>query len=151
MKRFFTLPVFAIIGVLSLVITTANAQTGVSASVVTKNIASKSDDGVSIVLQSFDLTKTGSTIKINWQTSSEKNNNYFEILRSIDGIQFNVIALMFAKEDAEKGATYRYTDQESAKLTAENVYYRLRIIDITGKSVLIDPKKIALSEMPIPQ
>jgi hypothetical protein len=151
MKRFFTLPVFAIIGVLSLVITTANAQTGVSTSAVTKNIASKSVDGFSIVLQSFDLTKTGSTIKINWQTSSEKNNNYFEILRSIDGIQFNVIALMFAKEDAEKGATYRYTDQESSKLTAENVYYRLRIIDITGKSVLIDPKKIALSEMPIPQ
>ena len=58
---------------------------------------------------------------------------------------------MFAKEDAEKGAFYKYNDSESAKLNADKVYYRLRIIDIKGNSVLLDPKKIALTETPVPQ
>jgi len=149
MKRFFTLHAFAILVVLAN--TSVNAQSVVSTTVLTKSPVSKSDNRINVVLQSFELTKNGNSVKIIWQTASEKNNNYFEIQRSIDGIQFDVIALMFAKEDAEKGAAYRYTDQESAKLNAEKVYYRLRIIDITGKSVLLDPKKIALTETPIPQ
>lgn len=151
MKRFFTHAVFAIIVFLALANNTVNAQTVASTAGVTKSNISKSDNAVKVVLQSFDLTKSGNTVKLNWQTSTEKNNNYFEIQRSIDGIQFDVIALMFAKEDAEKGAIYKYNDSESAKLSVDKVYYRLRIIDIKGNSVLLDPKKVALSETPIPQ
>ena len=151
MKRFFTLTVFAIIIVMALANNTVNAQTVATAAGVTKSNNSKSDNAVNVVLQSFDLIKAANTVKLNWQTSAEKNNNYFEIQRSIDGIQFDVIALMFAKEDAEKGAFYKYNDSESAKLIGDKVYYRLRIIDIKGNSVLLDPKKIALSETPVPQ
>ncbi len=151
MKRLFSHPVFAILLALSLANITVNAQIVASTATVTKSNISKSDNAVNIVLQSFELSRSGNTVKLNWQTSIEKNNNYFEILRSTDGIKFNVIALMFAKEDAENGATYRYADQESAKINADKVYYRLRIIDITGKSILLDPKKIALTETVIPQ
>lgn len=151
MKRFFTLTVFAIIVVMALANNSVNAQTVANTAGVAKNNISKSDNAVNVVVQSFELTKAGNTVKLNWLTSIEKNNNYFEIQRSIDGIQFDVIALMFAKEDAEKGAFYKYNDSESAKLSADKVYYRLRIIDIKGNSVLLDPKKIALTETPVPQ
>jgi len=151
MKRFFTLTVFAIIVVMALANNTVNAQTVATTARVAKSNISKSDNAVNVVVQSFELTKAGNTVKLNWLTSIEKNNNYFEIQRSIDGIQFDVIALMFAKEDAEKGAFYKYNDSESAKLSADKVYYRLRIIDIKGNSVLLDPKKIALTETPVPQ
>ena len=33
--------------------------------------------------------------------------NYFEIQRRNDGVNYEVIALMFAMEDAEKGAAYK--------------------------------------------
>jgi len=151
MKRFFTLTVFAIIVVMALANNSVNAQTVANTAGVAKNNISKSDNAVNVVVQSFELTKAGNTVKLNWLTSIEKNNNYFEIQRSTDGIQFDVIALMFAKEDAEKGAFYKYNDSESAKLSADKVYYRLRIIDIKGNSVLLDPKKIALTETPVPQ
>jgi hypothetical protein len=150
MKRFFTLPVFTIVVIL-LFANSSAAQSVLSTTTISKSTVSKSDAPVNIVLQSFELSKTGNTIKLNWQTAIEKNNNYFEIQRSIDGIHYDVIALMFAKEDAEKGAAYRYSDQESTKLNADKFFYRLRIIDINGKSVMHDPKKIALSEIPIPQ
>lgn len=151
MKRLFSLPVFAILLVLSLANNAVNAQIVASAASITKSNISKSDNSVNVALKSFELSRVGNSVKINWQTSIEKNNNYFEILRSTDGIQFYVIALMFAKEDAESGASYRYADQESVKLNADKVYYRLRIIDITGKSIIIDPKMIALTETAIPQ
>jgi hypothetical protein len=149
MKRFFTLFVITIVVVLAN--TLVHAQSVVSPVSVPKSTVSKSDVANNVVMLSLDLTKTGNAIKLNWQTASEKNNNYFEIQRSTDGVQFEVIALMFAKEDAEKGAAYRYTDQQFTKLNAGNIYYRLRIIDISGKSVMLDPKKIDLTEAPIPQ
>jgi hypothetical protein len=151
MKRFFTHPVFTIVAVLLFANSSAIAQSVLSTTTVSKSTVSKSDATVNIVLQSFELSKTSSTIKLNWQTATEKNNNYFEIQRSIDGIHYDVIALMFAKEDAEKGAAYRYTDQEPAKLNAAIVYYRLRIIDINGKSAVLDQKKIAFSEISLPK
>ncbi|MGL6267704.1 MAG: hypothetical protein ACRC2O_07245 [Chitinophagaceae bacterium] len=151
MKRFFTLSVYAILVLTALSNNTVNAQSVATTAGLTKSNNSKSDNAVNVVLQSFDLIKAGNTVKLNWLTTIEKNNNYFEIQRSIDGIQFDVIALMFAKEDAEKGANYKYHDSESAKLKADKVYYRLRIIDIKGNSVLLDPQKIALSETLIPQ
>jgi hypothetical protein len=149
MKRFFALLGFAIF--VFLTHNSVTAQPTNTASVVSKNTVSKPEITPNVVLQSFDLAKSGNTIKLNWQTSKEKNNNYFEIQRSIDGIQFDVIALMFAKEDAENGAVYRYNDQELAKLNADKVYYRLRIIDITGKYILLDPKKLVLVETIVPQ
>lgn len=149
MKRFFALVGFAII--VFLANTTIQAQSTIASSTQAKTNVPKSETVANVVLQSFDLTKSGNAIKINWQTASEKNNNYFEIQRSIDGVQYEVIALMFAKEDAEKGAAYRYTDQEMAKLNADKVYYRLRIIDITGKSTMIESKKLAITESIVTQ
>lgn len=149
MKRFFTLVGFAMI--VFLANTTIQAQSTTASSTIAKTNVPKSETAANVVLQSFDLTKSGNAIKINWQTATEKNNNYFEIQRSIDGIQYEVIALMFAKEDAEKGAAYRYTDQEMAKLNADKVYYRLRIIDITGKSSMIESKKLTITEAIVPQ
>jgi hypothetical protein len=149
MKRFFTLA-----GVAIIVFLTNNnllAQSTITSSSVSKNTVLKSEPAANVVLQSFELVKSGNTIKINWQTATEKNNNYFEIQRSIDGVQYDVIALMFAKEDAEKGASYRYNDQEFAKLNADKVYYRLRIIDMSGKSVTIESKNLAIIDSIVPQ
>ena len=149
MKRFFTLVGFAI--VVFLTNATLQAQSTTASSTIAKSNVSKSETTANVVLQSFDLTRSGNGIKLNWQTATEKNNNYFEIQRSIDGIQYEVIALMFAKEDAEKGAAYRYTDQEIAKLNTDNLHYRLRIIDMTGKSIMIESRKLVIKEAIVSQ
>jgi hypothetical protein len=86
-------------------------------------------------IQSFSLLRTGVSVKILWQTATEKNNNYFEIQRSTDGEKFSVIALVFAKEDAFTGADYQYIDNSLSQAGAEFVHYRIRQVDMQGKSV----------------
>jgi hypothetical protein len=94
-------------------------------------------------MQSFELAQTANTVKINWQTSMEIRHNYFEIQRSVDGVNYEVIALMFAMEDAEKGASYKYHDHLPLIPSAGDFYYRLRLVDLNGKSSLLPPKKIS--------
>ena len=86
-------------------------------------------------IQSFSLLRAGASVKILWQTASEKNNNYFEIQRSTDGEKFSVIALVFAKEDAFTGADYQYIDNSQAQAGSEFVHYRIRQVDMQGKSM----------------
>lgn len=86
-------------------------------------------------IQSFSLLRAGASVKILWQTATEKNNNYFEIQRSADGETFSVLALVFAREDAQHGADYQYIDNSVSQSGSEFVHYRIRQVDMQGKSV----------------
>lgn len=106
-------------------------------------------DSVFQLLQSFELAKSGSTIKINWQTSEDMNLSHFEIQRSTDGANFEVIALMFTQENAENGAAYRYADYNMPAQNSGFIYYRLKIVDMNGKSIFSALKKIEKTDMAI--
>lgn len=105
-----------------------------------------SDSGPNVEMHSFELAQTANTVKINWQTSREIRHNYFEIQRSFDGVNYEVIALMFAMEDAEKGAAYKYHDHLPYNHPAGNAFYRLKLVDLNGKSLLLSPQKIVTRE-----
>jgi hypothetical protein len=94
-------------------------------------------------MQSFELSQTANTVKINWQTSREIRHNYFEIQRSFDGVNYEVIALKFAMEDAEKGAAYKYHDHLPLNPSIGDIFYRLRLVDLNGKSSLLSPRKLS--------
>ena len=96
-------------------------------------------------IQSFSLLRAGASVKILWQTATEKNNNYFEIQRSLDGEKFSVIALVFAKEDAFTGADYQYIDNSLSQAGSEFVHYRIRQVDMQGKSIYTMVRKFRTS------
>jgi hypothetical protein len=68
--------------------------------------------------------------KINWSTSNEKHNQAFELLRSIDGINWEVISLIKAKNDGKVLSAYEFIDFEAP---IGIVYYKLKQIDFNGE------------------
>lgn len=98
------------------------------------------------VIQSFTLLRAGASVKIAWQTSSEKNNNYFEVQRSTDGEQFTTIAVVFAREQADNGADYLFADQNPGQGGSDILYYRIRQVSMDGKFTLTETRKFKITD-----
>lgn len=69
--------------------------------------------------------------KLQWQTSSEINNNYFVILRSADGIHFSEIGKIKGSGISGEEKSYYYYDYDIKSLN--KFYYRLRQEDYDGR------------------
>ena len=68
-------------------------------------------------------------VDIKWQTTSETNNNYFEILRSDDGVIFSAIKTIQAKGNSEIPTDYAAYDNN---FKPGKLYYKLRQHDKDG-------------------
>ncbi|GGG31779.1 T9SS type A sorting domain-containing protein [Hymenobacter glacieicola] len=66
---------------------------------------------------------------LNWATSLEKNNAYFEVQRSQDSKTFTTIGRVAGNGTTATGATYKFTDLAPLSTQA---YYRLRQVDVEG-------------------
>ncbi|RWU10791.1 T9SS type A sorting domain-containing protein [Pedobacter chitinilyticus] len=86
-----------------------------------------------IKLTSFNAVSSGHKVKINWATATETNNSHFEILRSENGSDFNVIATVKGSGNTNTEQLYSYTDQNPLP---GNSYYQLRQVDFDGNSSL---------------
>lgn len=86
-----------------------------------------------IELLSFEAYPVNNSyLELKWVTSSEVNNDRFEIQRSIDGINFEPIGYVDGMGTTNIETTYLYQD----KNVISNVlyYYRLKQIDFDGSS-----------------
>ncbi|WP_462251960.1 T9SS type A sorting domain-containing protein [Ekhidna sp.] len=79
---------------------------------------------------SFSGQSTNSSITLNWSTSSELNNDKFEIQHSVDGKEFKVIGAVDGAGTVNEQRDYRFL--HSTPYLADN-YYRLRQIDFDGQ------------------
>lgn len=82
-----------------------------------------------ITLLNFSAEKQSDKTFIQWATSSETNNDYFDVEHSIDGVNFNKI-------HTEKGAgnsnqTLNYQCNHNNPINGYN-YYRLKQVDFDG-------------------
>lgn len=68
-------------------------------------------------------------VELNWQTASEINNRGFEVQRSIDGTDWEVLSFIDGKGTTEITQQYQYIDQYP--LVGTN-YYRLKQLDYDG-------------------
>lgn len=84
-----------------------------------------------IELLSFTGIKEGKNNQLKWTTASEKNNDYFTIEKTIDGIEFNEIG---TREGA--GNSIYYNSYQLTDMNVEPVinYYRLKQTDFDGNS-----------------
>ena len=87
---------------------------------------------------SFEGNKTQEGIELFWKTASEKNNDYFEVQRSLNMENWETIEKVKGKGTTNTTSQYSYTDNE-AILTANNenfpvVYYRLKQVDYDGST-----------------
>jgi len=72
---------------------------------------------------------------LTWATASETNNNYFEIQRSVDGINWDKVAEVDGAGNSNQQINYNYIDED---LMFVPLYYRLKQIDYNGKFELFD-------------
>lgn len=83
-----------------------------------------------VELISFTGVHFNGVNKLEWVTVSEINNNYFEIQKSADGINFNVIKVVGGAGNSNSEIHYFSYDYEPANPLT---YYRLRQVDFDGK------------------
>ncbi len=96
---------------------------------------------------SFNATLgSNNKVDLTWVTANEENLHHFNVERSVDGINFETVGLVFAK--AQAGGSANYTFSENADGFANNsiVYYRLRSIDNDSKTQLSNTRIIRLSK-----
>lgn len=72
-------------------------------------------------------------VVLQWETASELNNDYFEIQKSTDGVEFFAIDKVKGVGNSSTLKTYSYTDQVAS---SGNNYYRLKQVDF-NKSVTV--------------
>ncbi|QEK51718.1 hypothetical protein FYC62_08630 [Pedobacter aquae] len=88
-----------------------------------------------VSLVSFQGKKVESGIQLSWVTSSERNNSYFDIMRSSDGKKFEKIKAIDGNGNSNNKITYSFTDENPVIGTN---YYQLKQIDFNGSFSLSD-------------
>jgi uncharacterized repeat protein (TIGR01451 family) len=100
------------------------------------------DDGTAIIalgavtpvkMTSFTVKKENNNAVLRWTTSSETKNDHFAIERSVDGLNFVKMGELPGSGTTTLTKTYMYPDALT-NVTSKILYYRLRIVDIDGKS-----------------
>ncbi len=91
----------------------------------------------------FNAEALANTVLIEWQTASELNADYFVIEKSLNGKDFEELAVVSAHGNSNQLISYSYTDTE---LSGSHMYYRLRQFDYNGASELFKTVVVELQE-----
>jgi len=84
-----------------------------------------------IILSNFTAKCNDNNVIIEWETSTEINNDYYLLQKSTDGANFNVIANIDGAGNSTETNRYSYIDKNSDN---NDIYYRLTQIDFDGQS-----------------
>jgi hypothetical protein len=92
--------------------------------------SSNAENPLPVTLVGFTAEcKTGG-VEIKWQTANEKDNHFFELERSIDGIHWSVVTLVPGNGTTDLSSSYEYFDTNVGK---DLFFYRLRDVDFSGQ------------------
>jgi hypothetical protein len=98
-----------------------------------------------VKLVSFTAMLIDNKAAIKWTTASEMNVSHFEIEKSFDGKNFNDAGMVFAYGNTNERKEYSFSDNLNS--TQSNViYYRLRSVDIDGKSQYSETRIIRIAK-----
>ncbi|MEO0899523.1 MAG: T9SS type A sorting domain-containing protein [Bacteroidota bacterium] len=82
----------------------------------------------------FDVKMLGSHAEVSWSTAIEVNNDYFEVQRSEKGGEFEEIGNVKGVGFSDQPTEYAFTDKTLGFLSSDQLYYRIKQIDIDGQS-----------------
>ena len=120
----------------SLSLGTWTTATGLNQCVITSLTGDVQDQvALPVSLAHFKGLNLNETILLEWQTSTELNNDYMAIERSADGKQFREIGRVNGAGTTNIPQQYSFTDR--APFLGTN-YYRLRQVDYDGKTTFHD-------------
>ncbi len=93
-------------------------------------------------LLSFSSNETSQNlVQLNWQTTNEINTSHFIVQHSVNGITFNNIGRVEARNTS---GTNDYSLRDTSPIDGVN-FYRLQMVDIDGKTTYSSIIKIVFS------
>lgn len=99
-----------------------------------------------IELTAFQAQKIDHSVALRWTTATEQNNDRFEIQRSANGLDWSVLATIPTQNgNARTPQTYTFSDQHP---WPTRDYYRLRQVDVDGKSSFSPVKMVDMDHAP---
>ncbi len=94
---------------------------------------------------SFTVNEVQKKIIIDWAVDDKVPANYFELQRSLDGINFRTIALVMGPDPKQANAdSYECFDKPTSK--TQKYFYRLNHISADGESELSETKMLAINK-----
>jgi len=95
-----------------------------------------------VELFKFDVVKKEGYNLVSWITGAEINSAYFEVEKSVDGVNWETVKTVKAAGNSTSKINYSMIDDE---LCAEKCYYRLNQVDIDGANEYSEVKVVASS------
>jgi len=83
-----------------------------------------------VSLIGFDARKVAAGVRLSFSTATERNNDYFSIERSSNGLDFQSIGMIQGAGNASKTSIYRFVDE--SPMDGLN-FYRLKQVDFDGQ------------------
>ncbi|UXX80668.1 T9SS type A sorting domain-containing protein [Reichenbachiella carrageenanivorans] len=105
-------------------------------------IQSGGSKALPITLGKFEVKSIEKGVQLMWTTLSEENFDYFEIYRSADGSNFEVIGEMKGQGFTSESMDYLFVDESPLYGLG---YYRLNAIDFDGSSEMFAVVKVSHS------
>ena len=101
-----------------------------------------------LAIQRFDVSASliGSTAVIRWVTANEVNTSKFVVERSIDNVSFVAVGEKSAAGNYTGTSNYLYNDDISSLSAYKVIYYRVRLIDLDGRSSFSKVVALRLNE-----
>lgn len=84
-----------------------------------------------VKFRDISATQKGSGVTVNWSTAGEYNNKYFEVERSLDGVNWAPMSKVNGAGNSTAILKYNAYD---ARPSAGYNYYRVKQVDVDGKS-----------------
>lgn len=82
---------------------------------------------------------------LNWSTTNHYNFSHFVVEKSVDARSFKEAAIVFAPETTSSENNFNYKDNLQ-NCTDKTIYYRLKMVDVDGKSSYSETRMLRLTE-----
>lgn len=100
-----------------------------------------------VTLSHFTAARHEQVVQLHWTTVAEVNAGYFDLERSGDGASWHLLAKVNATGTADRPIDYQF--QDHSPLSAQNNYYRLRMIDLDGTSAYSQIASVVMPGSPL--
>ncbi|HTB07958.1 MAG TPA: choice-of-anchor tandem repeat GloVer-containing protein [Bacteroidia bacterium] len=113
-------------------------------SVVSATVTISTNSILPIELLNFDAQAVGASAKLTWTTATETNNNYFTVMRSKDGVNWENIGTVKGAGNSDNMLYYYFIDDNASNRVNGNgtLYYRISQTDFDGKSEKFNVKDV---------
>jgi len=106
------------------------------------NIGTPNSQALPVELLSFNGECNEGQVNVSWQTATEHNSDYFEVEKSRDGMNWQVLTTVNAAGNSTQLLNY---DAVDAHAMEGNNYYRLTQVDIDGTTKIYDVINVSCS------